>query len=435
MKTILFLVPKMSGPNGDFVYASNWDESMQRSVCRRQWRVITPSTLLLAAIAKNDEFIVDISDEEFREVSLENQYDIVCIYTVTPNAKRAYYYADQFRMRGSHVVIGGVHAMFLPDEAAEHGDTLLLGEAEYIFKQFLSDFRSGHIKKRYTQPCGTVNIQDSPLPLYEALNQDEQQLVPLQTARGCPRQCRFCSTVSLYGKQFRPKSDKQLHRELEVITRLPHTKTLYVTNDNLMSDNIHYQSLCQIMKQYPFRWYTNADISFGEKESVINTAYQSGLRQVLIGLESIESNDLRDMDPSSFKFKYRKHYTEHIQRIQSNGIGVVGSFIVGKSTDTPETFKRLWDFIYDSGLYGVSVTVCTPYPGTFLFEQLKSEAKILSYDWNRYTIFEPVIKPEQLTVEQVEKLYHELLGNLHSAEYINHKTRLFLDNRKKYRQL
>lgn len=425
MNSILFVVPKMNGPNGDFTYNSSWNAELSNKINKNRWQVITPSVLLLSAIAKNEGFEVKIIDEEFRNLNLNLIYDIVCLYTVTPNSIRAYTIADHYRELGSYIVIGGVHSLFMQQEAKSHCDTLMLGEGEYIFKQFLSDFLLGKVKEQYSQGAGTVDLKDSPIPLYEILNKEEQKLVPMQTARGCSHSCKFCNVKSLYGNRFRYKSHEQIINELMEISKLPYTKKIYVTDDNIYSSYAHFKCLISCLQNSLLQWYANADISFAMHESDIKSAYKSGLRQILIGFESVDKSKLYQLDKDNFKYKYYSRYKEYIHKIQSNGIGVVGSFIAGNMNDTEDTFKYLEEFIYETKLYGASVTMATPYPGTVFFEEMRNNNKILSYNWDEYTIFQPLIKGEHLSVVRLNELYIQLLNKINSNEYMINKVKYF----------
>lgn len=424
---ILFLVPKMIGPKDDYRLNSGWNDQIAEKVNKNRWMVITPSILLLASIAQQEGYEVNIVDEEFRQLDLKKTYDIVSIYTVTPNVARGYQLADYYRSIGSWVVMGGVHSLFMQEEAALHCDTLMLGEGEYTFRSFLIDFAKGKQSKRYVQKLGTVDLTQSPMPLYRLLNQQEQQLIPMQTARGCYHNCKFCNVNGLYGSQFRCKSEEQISAELMEINGLEHRKKVYVTNDNIYNDNRHFRCLLHCFREVGLQWYANTDISFGSDEKTIQEAYRSGLREVLIGFESIDPKQLYQLDGQNFKYQYCGRYKELITRIQSNGIAVIGSFMVGKETDREETFKYLEEFIYESKLYGASVTMATPYPGTAYHEAMKKKNRILSYDWKEYTIFQPLIRGDYLSREQFNQNYQHLLEEINSKKSIEHRIRNFIE--------
>lgn len=425
MINILFLVPKMYGPNRDFKANAEWSDSILEEVNDNKWKVITPSVLVLAAIAEDMGFQVQIADEEFRTADMKKAYDIVSFYTVTPNVKRAYALAGYFKQKGSYIIMGGVHASLMQEEVGAHCDTLMVGEGEYSFSQFLIDYRKGCPQKKYVQKSGKVCLTDSPIPAFHFLTKEEQRLVPVQTARGCSHYCKFCNVRGLYGSGFRWKEREQIEKEITTIKMLPYAKNIYVTDDNIMSTKEHFIEICDAFLNKGFTWYANTDIKFAENPEHIRRAYDSGLRQVLIGFERVETSQLLKLDKDNFKYIYSKHYKEYIKRIQSYGIGITGSFIVGDIEDTEDTFQYLEEFIYDTCLYGANITFMTPYPGTQMFENLKHKHRIITYDWDFYTIFQPVVAGKHITMRRVNDLYCRLIGQLNSEAFKKHKLEYF----------
>ena len=426
MKTVLLLAPGMDGPQGH-PYNASWPADLDRMVERHRWKVVTPSLLLLAAIAEQEGFEATVVDEDFAPAPTDKTFDLVCMYTVTPNAKRAYRYAEAYRLRGSWVAMGGVHSSFLEMESRRFADTLLIGEGEYIFRSFLRDFLRGKPESRYFQPLASVNLEDSPIPFYKSLRPEEQALVPMQTARGCPHQCRFCNVGGLYGGAFRKKPSEHIALELEAIRRLPKAKRVYLTNDNLLSSAGHASELFALFKETDFIWYANTDIGFGTEENRIRTAYQSGLRQVLICLEGVTAGELENLDPRNFKSRHAVHYSDYIERIQSNGIGVTGSFIVGRGAESPDTWERLEEFIDKTHLYAANITVCTPYPGTQLYTRMQRQGKRLSDDWNEYTIFHPVMPFEKEDAGEWNRAYRRLLEKVNTGDIQKRKLRYWME--------
>ena len=431
MKKILFLVPKMNGPKGNFLCNESWTKEINVQIDRGRWRVVTPAVLTLASIAAAEGFAVQMVDEDFEEPLSETFYDIVSIYTVTPNFKRACKYAEKFRAKGAWIVMGGVHATLLPEECGHYCDTVMVGEGEETFCQFLRDFTCHAARKVYVQKHASVDLTKAKVPYYPLLNRGQQRLVPMQTARGCSHCCRFCNVRSLYGNSFRCKTETQILQELCEIEKLPYVKKIYVTDDNIYSNIRHFNSLTKALGNFRFTWYANTDISFGDSEAHIRQAYKSGLRQVLIGLEGISEKSLQGIDADNFKYRYLKKYEENLYRIQSNGIGVVGSFIVGREDDTQEAFPRLAEFIYNNSLYGASTTVFTPYPGTALFYEMKRRKQIITYDWDYYTIFQPVIKMNRMTEDRLNELYKKLISTVYSSAFVSKRLRFFGDIYKK----
>ncbi len=414
MRRILLLVPKGNGPGNGRQWNRAWPERLEEVVRRGLWKLVTPGVLVLAALAEGLAYEVELVDEEFQQVDESVSYDIVAMYTVTPNVRRAYFWAGHFREKGSHVVLGGVHAAMCQEEAACHADTLLIGEAEYIWVEFLKDFEKGRAKGKYLQCLGTVDVDKSPVPAFHLLPQNGRRLIPVQTARGCPHGCRFCNLRNIYGRGYRPKRTEGVVMELEAVRRVNPKAAIYFTDDNFFNDKARSKELLANVHDFGYTWYANTDISLSQDPALIRQAYESGCRQVLIGFESVNPDSLIGIDENKFKSGNFSLYSDAIERIQSCGIGVIGSFILGLDEDDGSIFEATADFIKKTNLYGANITVNTPYPGTLSFDEMKEQNRILSYDWDQYTIFQPVIRPKNMSFEELDKGYIKLLEEIHS---------------------
>ena len=426
MKRLLLLVPKCDGPSKNKKWNGYWPDNVEDLVSQNMWRLVTPGLLVLAKLAEDAGlYNVQLVDEEFQQLDDSEKYDLVAMYTVTPNAKRAYELAEYYKKKGTYVVLGGVHTTVCPDEACRYADTILIGEAEYIWPEFLKDFQTNTAKKIYSQALGEVDINCSPIPSFHLLPKSARKLIPIQTARGCPHGCKFCNLRSLYGKQYRAKKIENIEKEIIVAKQVNPHAVIYFTDDNLFCDKTHADALMRKIKDYNLRWYANTDISFGSDMELIKAAYKCGCRQVLIGLESVNSANLKGLDETSFKSRNFKRYKELIENIHSCGIGVIGSFILGLDEDDEDVFDKTIEFILDTKLYGASVTVNTPYPGTLNFQAMSDENRILTYDWNCYTIFNPVIIPKKMTVDELNEGYLRVLKTINSPENLKKKMNYF----------
>lgn len=424
----------MNGPGNGRRYNSQWPAWLDESVKNNLWKLVTPALLTLAALTDSSKYRIDLVDEEFQNVNTEEYYDIVAMYTITPNINRAYTWVKHFKRMGSWVVLGGVHVSVCTQEACTLADTVLVGEGEYIWPQFLKDFELGKQKNIYIQPTGEVDLEHSPLPAFELIPKSARSIIPVQTARGCPHACRFCNIKGLYGKSYRHKSFEKVALEIEKLVGLYNRSTIYFTDDNLFCDKDRAERLLSVVGEFSIPWYTHSDISFGLNESLIKRAYKSGCRQVLIGFESITPGNLEGVDNSNFKMRHIPMYSELIDRIQSNGIGVVGSFIVGLDGDNNKSFNDLADFIFKARLYGASITVSTPFPGTELFKEMALAKRITTYDWDKYTIFQPVITSAQMSPRELNDSYIKLMKKINSQECIANRLDYFKQNIKNLRE-
>lgn len=430
MKDILLIVPKGDGPGKGRKWNSSWPEELEKAIERGLWKVVTPGPLVLAALTDRTRYRVEFIDEEFQEVSRENSYHVVAFYTVTSNAKRSYKWARHFKEKGSHIVMGGVHATVSPGEAALYADTLLLGEAEHIWPRFLDDFERGETQEIYKEEIGRIDMACSPIPRFDLIPLEGRRIIPIQTARGCPHGCKFCNLRAIYGAEFRKKSLDRVIEEVEAALAVNPKATIYFTDDNLFCERERARELAERLLAYKVTWYTNSDLSFSEDDDFLKLLFKSGCRQVLIGFESIEAENLEGIDEGNFKKRHHSSYKDVIENIQSNGIGVIGSFIIGLDNDSSKTFERMIAFAAETNLYGMSVTVNTPYPGTVMFEKMKSENRIISYDWDKYTIFQPIISPASMSVDELNDGYIKLLKALSSPKAIMAKLNYFKEKMK-----
>lgn len=431
MCNILLLVPKSPGPVLGKRWNSSWSEELEEIVTNDYWYTIASGVLVLGAIAKKRGLHVDVVDEEIANIDYSIHYDIVAMYTVTPNVCRCYELAQKFKELGSHVALGGVHATVYSTEALQHADTILIGESEYTWNTFLEDFQKGNPQREYKQEIGTVNLQDSPIPLFEAIPTDYDGMIPIQTARGCPHGCQFCDLRSLYGNSYRGKSIEQVQLEIEKTLQINQSKNIYFTDDNLFCMKKRASNMMEMLQEYKLSWVTNTDVSFGMDKELIMKASKAGCRRVLIGLESVNRSNLIDMDQHNFKNKHRDIYEEAIENIQGHGIGVIGSFIVGLDADTEETFSEIYEFVQETGLSGVNITVNTPFPGTEMFKTMKKNNRIQTFDWRQYTIFQPVIRIKNMPIDVFQDKYADLLLRIHEPEAVMYRKNIMKESIKK----
>ena len=438
MKKILFIVAKGEGPGNKRKWNSEWPEELENKIDAGSWKIVTPGVLAIAGLTDSLNYNIDLVDEEFQEIDANKNYDIVAFYTVTSNIKRVYKLAAYFKQKGSYIVMGGVHVCVCPDEAAPYADTIIMGEAENNWQLFLKDLKKGKPKRIYKEKVGVFDVNQTSVPRFDLLPENGRRIIPIQTARGCPHGCKFCNLRSIYGEGYRAKSIDKVTDEVEAALRVNPRAIIYFTDDNLFCYKERAKELVSRLAEYKITWYTNSDLSFGNDDNFLKTIYKSGCRQVLIGFESINAANLNNIDENNFKKHHHSSYKKIIENIQSNGIGIIGSFIIGLEHDKKDIFDDMIKFAYDTHLYGMSITVNTPYPGTIMFDKLKKEDEILTYDWNKYTIFQPVIKTKNMSIEELNKGYIRLLGevnspkhNLRKLVYFKEKGKQLLKNYKK----
>jgi radical SAM superfamily enzyme YgiQ (UPF0313 family) len=348
-------------------------------------------------------------------------------------AYEMYELADRFRAAGVPVVLGGLHASFAVDEASEHADAVCAGEGETIWPRIVADFRHGG--KAALQPVyreaapGTYDLANSPMPRFELLRNRPYNRITVQTVRGCPLDCEFCGASKLYGPKYRRKPVAKVVAEIERIKEIWGDNAFFeLADDNSFAHPVWSREFLHAIRDLDLRWFTETDISIADNDDILQLLADSGCRQILIGLESVNPGSLDGIDRSNWKYRRREQYIDAIRKIQSYGVTVNGCFIVGNDADDPSVFESLRDFISKSELLEAQVTVLTPFPGTRLLQRLRDEGRLL-YDklWNRCTLFDVVFEPKLMTADELEQGHRWLMGQIYNQDEFTKRKRHYIE--------
>lgn len=407
MDRVLLLALK--GTAGDtLLYDQNLYEFKSRD---RLWNTPHLGLLTVGAILA-EKYHVTYLDLNFDTVKHYN-YDYVFISPTTSQAKQAYEQAEIFRTHGVKVALGGPHVTMMPQEALSFGDFIFVGESENTLRQFLK----GEQKKVYEDE-GHPSMSLVKLPLYELCKKYPYSSIPVQLSRGCPHQCEFCLSSTIYGKTIRRKSLSQAYQELCMIKQHFGKKLVFFTDDNFLLDLSYSLEILNMLKQLGLQWYAFTDISVYRKKVLLDKLYLSGCRKLLIGFESLRENNLKEINKSGFKSSRVSHYEEAIRAIQSEKVGVIGSFVLGLQYDNDNIFEELYEFIYDTCIFGTNITVSTPFPGTKLYEKINSRQN-LSKDWSLYDGFTLLYDIPGIDRELFVQRYLQLIQKINSKERIH----------------
>lgn len=353
----------------------------------------------LAALTPSD-ITVTIEDENVQDIDFCSGTDVVAITIMTPLATRGYEIADRFRQKGAKVILGGFHATWMPDEAGAHADAVVVGEAEHIWGQVMDDVRQGRLLKRYTAP-EVADLRGLPVPRRDLLKKDGYFFInTLQTTRGCPFDCDFCSVTSFYGRTYRSRPLDEIEKELGTISG--GANFIFFVDDNITGNPVHAKKLFELMKRQPFKWVSQTSITFAENPDLLRLARESGCYGMFIGFETLTQEGL---DSLNKKFNKAEKYAELIRRIHDHGIGIQGSFIFGYDWDTKASFETVVDFAEKTKLDSVLFTILTPYPGTRVFSRMREEGRILTTDWSQYDMAHVVYQPKNMTPEELQEGY------------------------------
>jgi radical SAM superfamily enzyme YgiQ (UPF0313 family) len=367
------------------------------------------------------------SDLEINEIT-NLQPNIIAFSSLTARINETYALAEKFRKLGFTVVLGGLHVSALPDESMKYADSVIQGEGEIIWETLLKDYEVNELKPFYSSLTNhnyTFHLNASKVPKYELLDISKYNRLTIQTTRGCPLHCSFCAasrTISSYKKKPIEQIEKELNKIFEVWER----PFIELADDNTFVDKKWAKELLKLFSKYKMKWFTETDISVAYDDELLELLAESNCAQVLIGLETAQSKSLNGVDKANWKFKQFDNYLKAIDKIQSYGISVNGCFILGFDTDTKDTFYQTEKFIKESNLSEVQITLLTPFPGTDLYNQLKSENRLLKENyWDKCTLFDLNFIPKNFTVEELENNFQELMTNVYAESVVKERKSKF----------
>lgn len=396
-------------------------------------RAINPPLGLatLAALCP-DEWEVEIVDENIESIPLDPNADLIGICGMGVQFGRQRELLGYYRSKGYHVVAGGSYASLCPERYAALADTVIAGEAEYIWKRFCADFEGGAPLGLY-QETGTVALTDSPAPRFDLLKLDRYTTVTLQFSRGCPFRCEFCDIIVMFGRRPRHKSLEQVGRELDQLRRL-NVGNVFFVDDNLIGNKAAAKELLRFLKQYQahhgyrFRFGTEVSLNLAQDRELLQLFREANFVWVFIGIESPDATTLKET---------RKVQNTHedvlasVRKIYARGIDVLAGFIVGFDSDTQETFETQYRFIMNSGIQAAMVGLLTALPRTPLYERLRREGRLLpeaddTDNTKPGTNFIPRRISYGALVDGYKALYRRLLQDRGIAQRIRNKTRYMI---------
>jgi len=370
-----------------------------------RYRVWKPLGLMVLAGLTPPEWEISIVDENLGAPDYPSmpRPDLVGITAFTSQANRAYEVAAYFRQMGVPVVMGGIHATMCVEEAMEHVDSVVTGEAESVWPQVLEDARHGSLKRRYD--AGLAEMNGVPFARHDLLTTG-YAFGAIQTTRGCPLNCTFCSVTAFNGARYRHRPIADVVQEFKVIRE----KRVLVVDDNLIGTRPQHiaraKDLFRAIIQADLRkeWIAQATINFADDEELLALAAKAGCRGVFIGFESPTVEGLQEIG-KKFNLLKGRDFRASVRRIQRHRIQVVGSFILGLDVDTPGIGERIAEAAGQYGVDNLNVLFLTPLPGTRLWDTMKSENRLalnaFPDDWKYYTLTFPVAHYAQLSLDEI----------------------------------
>jgi radical SAM superfamily enzyme YgiQ (UPF0313 family) len=369
----------------------------------------------------------EIADLE-KEKNFPLDYDLVAVSSYSAQIDQAYELADYYLSKNIPVVLGGLHVTSLPEEAKQHCTSVAVGEGEPLWPRLLSDFEKGELRPYYIQsPLGGYDLKEAPLPRFNLLDPDKYNRLTVQTSRGCPHKCDFCASSILLTPKYKLKPVSKVVAEIQAIKKIWDKPFIEFADDNSFVNFTHYKELLRALSKEKIRWFTEADLAVAKDSELLGLMRDSGCQQILIGLESPRKASLDGIElNANWKLKQQEKYRRAIDKIQSYGITVNGCFILGLDGDTPDIFDEVLDFVRDSGLYEVQITIMTPFPGTPLYQRLKNEGRIIRDSaWELCTLFDINFIPKNMSIPELQKGFLKLAKILYSEKVTKERRSLF----------
>ncbi|MFC1671792.1 B12-binding domain-containing radical SAM protein [Planctomycetota bacterium] len=376
------------------------------------------STMPTLAALTPDGIDVAITDDYVQEVDFDEDADLIGVTAMTCQAPRAYQIADEFRKRGKPVVMGGIHASFRPEEALEHCDAVVMGEAEDIWPRVIDDAERGRIEKTYraeTRPDMTrLAVQRFDLldfSRYVTPPFSKTPCIPIQATRGCPNRCDFCSVHPFLGRTIRRKPIENVVREIEAYK----PSLFFFSDDNIGANPAYARDLFRAITPLRTRWACFMTTAIMKHPRLIELAAESGCHETFVGVESISKDSLSAVHKG---FNRIDEYKNLFERLAKVGILSQASFVFGFDGDTLDTLRRTIDLVLEWDVKFLYIFFLLPLPGTVTYDRMTVEGRIARSDWSLYDGLNSVLRYKALDENELEEVIWESYQRFYSLRHI-----------------
>jgi len=375
-----------------------------------------PISLGIVAALTPDAWDVEIVDENWETFAFRPA-DLVGITAFTASAPRAYEIAAGYRQNGVPVVMGGIHGSMCPQEALNSVDAVVIGEAEGVWPQVVADVEANRLQREYRG--GWADLAGMVAPRRDLFHPD-YIFASVQTSRGCPMNCEFCSVTAFNGQRYRRRPTDEILAELAGIPQ----KMLFFVDDNIIGyGKESRQAALELFKGMVARkfdkwWFCQASINFADDDEVLSWAAKAGCKMVFLGLEAEEAEALQEVEKRLNLQRGVGAYAQAFARIHRAGIAVLGAFIFGMDGDTPRKLKQRTDYMLRQGVDVMQTTYLTPLPGTRLFERYQAENRLLytdfPHDWQPYDMTEVIHRPSSMSPDELARAMQTANARMYS---------------------
>jgi radical SAM superfamily enzyme YgiQ (UPF0313 family) len=357
------------------IQPSYYRSKTDRSVFRVRRRSVVPLTLPYLAALTPADWEVTLQDEQLDPVDFGQPADLVALTCWTLNSLRAYDIADAFRRRGVPVILGGPHAYFHAEEAAEHCDAVGIGEAEAIWPDMLADAACGRLRSSYRAEV-LPSLAGLPQPRYELLDRDRYgpfRTFAVVASRGCPFQCEFCSERFFLGPEYRCRPVADVVAEI----RRAGARNVLFGDSNFAGRRGHALELMAALIPLKVRWSALWPAYLCRDTEFLDLAQRSGLLHVNLGIESVDPDTLAGMNK---RFNKVNQYAELLANLRRRGLSYSLNFIFGWDGEPAGAFRATLDFLRQHKVPVAYFNILTPVKGTPLYDRLGRAGRILDPD-------------------------------------------------------
>ena len=396
MSKIAFINPSVD----KYSEIRTWSSDLINYMNGRSMTVMPRLTAMTLAALTPAKHSFTYIDEEIEDIVFDKiDADIIAITAMTIQARRAYEIAGEFRKRGATVIMGGIHASVLPDEAGQYADAICIGEGENVWPAMLEDFEAGVLKSRYDAkdyPPVTALVS----PRTDIFDPSHYFVYPVITSKGCPYNCEFCSIRFSSGHKIRLKPVAQVVEEIKALEKLNgkiYKKTYQFVDDNLYANREHAIELFTAVKDLHISWSGQGSLDTAMDDEVVRLMAEAGCQNFSIGFESLSEDSLKEANKTVAN--QVEKYKSAVQNLTRYGIVPEGFFICGFDSDDKSVFKTIVDFVMEANLINPYINILTPYPGTRLYKRV--EHRLCDNNWSHYGI-RSVFTPAKMTSRELE---------------------------------
>lgn len=379
-------------------------------------RIIRPElTLSLLAALTPPDIEVEINDETIEDIDFNTDAELIGITSLTRNIKRAYQIAEEFRRKEKTVVMGGMHVTFMPDEASNHCNTVVIGEAEDKWSELISDYRKGKLNKFYKN-TNLHSLDDIPSPRFDLLNLKKYKIkiIPVQATRGCKHGCEFCSVTQFFNGRIRSRPIKDVLRDIQLAQKMG-SKWIFFVDENIIADREYAKELFRSLIPLNIKWMGQSTIQIADDPELLDLAANSGCTFLEIGFESINVKNLKNCGK---RVDHINEYVEGIKMLRQKKFIIGASLIFGFDSDDINIFYETLNFLEANKIPIFDSYILTPGPGTKLFERFEKEGRITHSDWQKYNGKEIVFKPNLMTSEELRFNFWKMAKTFYSLKNI-----------------